>query len=60
MLVLVFILVFHLVLDGDVQITIVIDVYTNPLFLQARSCNLHDVILICLLDVNGRSSSIHT
>ena len=49
---LVLMLVFGLVLDGDGEVALVVDAYSAIFFLDARGCKFHGVGLLILLDID--------
>ena len=59
MLFLLLLLLLILVLDGYIQIAILIDVHLDHIFLQTRSCNLHRISCSTFLDVDCRSCCVH-
>ena len=60
MVVLIFLLVLHLVLNSDGQVTLVVDAYTTVFFLDARSSYLHGISFVTLLDIDCRCCCVGT
>ena len=59
-MVLVLLLVFLFVLDGDGEVALVVDGHTAIFFLNAWSCKFHGVGLLTLLDIDCGCSTVGT
>ena len=57
---LVLMLVFGLVLDGDGEVALVVDAHSAIFFLNAWSCKFHRVGLLTLLDIDCRCCTVGT